>query len=414
MSDERPGPLAGMRVVELASELGAAAAKMLGDLGADVVVVEPPGGAPTRGYGPFVDDEPDPDRSLFWWYDNTSKRSVVLDLEDPADRERFSSLVREADVVVEGEPPGRLAELGIAYSDLSGSAERVVWVTVTAYGSDSPRSSEPWTDLTILAAGGPVWSCGYDDHSLPPVRGGGNQAARTASLWAVDGVLAALVWRHRSGRGQHIDVSAHAAVNVTTEAATYEWLVAGKTVQRQTARHAAVKMSMPTHALGTDGRYVNTGVPPRTAREFQALLDLLDELGLREEFYEAVFLERGVERGEVSFADIFDDPEVMAIISAGRSAMELVATHLPSQVFFRRMQDAGVACGVMASPEEVLDDEHFVARGFPVEVEHAELGRRVVYPGAPFVAHGSPWRISRRPPRVGEHHDEVFGDGRAR
>jgi crotonobetainyl-CoA:carnitine CoA-transferase CaiB-like acyl-CoA transferase len=411
VNGNRPGPLDGIRVVELASELGAPAAKMLGDLGADVVVVEPPGGAATRAYGPFVDDEPGPDRSLFWWYYNTSKRSVVLDLDDAGDRARFTSLVAAADVVVEGEQPGRLGELGIAYGDLAGTAEQVVWATVTPYGSTSPRSKEPWTDLTILAAGGPVWCCGYDDHSFPPVRGGGNQAAHTASLWAVEGVLAALVWRDRSGRGQHIDVSAHAAVNVTTEAATYEWLVAGQTVQRQTARHAAVNMTMPTHALGTDGRYVNTGVPPRTAREFQALLDLLDELGLRDEFHEAVFLERGVERGEVSFAEIFEDAEVMAIIMAGRAAMELVATYLPADEFFRRMQDAGMACGVMASPEEVMDDEHFIARGFPVEIDHDELGRPVVYPGAPFVAHGAPWRISRRPPLVGEHQDEVFGDG---
>lgn len=405
----RPGPLAGVKVVELASELAAPAAKMLGDLGADVVVVEPAGGAVTRTYGPFVDDLADPERSLFWWYYNTSKRSVVLDLDDAGDRDRFRALVADADVVVEGEVPGRLADLGVAYADLAQGAPGVVWTTVTSYGSQSPRSREPSTDLTILAAGGPVWSCGYDDRSLPPVRGGGNQAAHTASLWAVEGTLAALVWRDSSGRGQHVDVSAHAAVNVTTEAATYEWLVAGATVQRQTARHAAVSPSMPTHAMGTDGRYVNTGVPPRTAGEFQALVDLLGELGLLEDFHESVFLERGIEKGEISFADIMADPEVMAIVMAGRSAMELIATHLPVQDFFVRMQDAGMACGVMAAPEEVLEDPHFIDRGFPVEVDHDDVGRAVVYPGAPFVAHGSPWRIARRPPRIGEHQREVFG-----
>ncbi len=407
----RPGPLAGLKVVELASELAAPAAKMLGDLGADVVVVEPPGGAATRSYGPFVGDVADPERSLFWWYYNTSKRGVVLDLDDAADRDRFRALVAGADVVVEGEVPGRLADLGISYADLAAVAPRVVWTTVTSYGSQSPRSKEPSTDLTILAAGGPVWSCGYDDHTLPPVRGGGNQAAHTASLWAVEGTLAALVWRDSSGKGQHVDVSAHAAVNVTTEAASYEWLVARATVQRQTARHAGVHMSLPTHALGTDGRYVNTGVPPRTAREFRALLDLLGELGLLDDFHESVFLERGVEKGEISFADILEDSEVMAIFGAGRSAMELIAQHVPAYEFFVRMQDAGMACGVMAAPEEVLEDEHFVARGFPVEVDHDDLDRTVVYPGAPFIAHGSPWRIARRPPRVGEHQAEIFGTG---
>lgn len=405
----RPGPLAGVTVVELASELGAPAAKMLGDLGADVIVVEPPGGAVTRGYGPFVDDVPDRDRSLFWWYYNTSKRSVVLDLDDAGDQERFRNLVAEADVVIEGESPGRLAGLGLSYDDLAAGAPRLIWTTVTSYGSLSARSNEPSTDLTILAGGGPVWSCGYDDHSLPPVRGGGNQAAHTASLWAVEGLLAALLWRDSNGRGQHVDVSAHAAVNVTTEAATYEWLVARATVQRQTARHAGVHPSLPTHARGIDGRYVNTGVPPRTAGEFQALLDLLDELALLEGFHEAVFLERGIEKGEISFADIVEDPEVAAIFAAGRSAMELIATHLPSYEFFVRMQGAGMASAAMVAPDEVIRDRHFVGRGFPVEVDHDDIGRIVVYPGAPFVAHGSPWRIARRPPRMGEHQEEILG-----
>lgn len=121
-TDTRPGPLAGVKVVELASELAAPAAKMLGDLGADVVVVEPAGGAVTRTYGPFVDDLVDPERSLFWWYYNTSKRSVVLDLDDAGDRDRFRALVADADVVVEGEVPGRLADLGVAYADLAAGA----------------------------------------------------------------------------------------------------------------------------------------------------------------------------------------------------------------------------------------------------------------------------------------------------
>lgn len=408
-SAARPGPLVDVTVVELASELGAPAAKMLGDLGADVVVVEPPGGAVTRGYGPFAGDVPDRDRSLYWWCYNTSKRSVVLDLDDAGDQERLRTLMAEADVVIEGERPGRLEELGLSYGHLAPRAPRLIWATVTSHGSHSPRSSEPSTDLTILAGGGPVWSCGYDDHSLPPVRGGGNQAVHTTSLWAVEGLLAALLWRDSSGHGQHVDVSAHAAVNVTTEAATYEWLVARATVQRQTARHAGVHPSLPTHAMGLDGRYVNTGVPPRTAREFQALLDLLDELALLEEFHEAVFLERGIEKGEISFADIVDDAEVAAIFAAGRSAMELIATHLPSNEFFVRMQSAGMASAAMTAPDEVLRDRHFLERGFPVEVHHDDIGRIVVYPGAPFIASGSPWRITRRPPQVGEHQAEIIG-----
>src|SRR4030095_9426915 len=105
-------------VVGVASLWGAWAGKLLGDLGADVVVVEPPGGHATRGFGPFVGDEPHPDRSLWWWYYNTSKRSVVIDLDTPRGCEEFRRLVAGADVVVEGELPGRLAALGVDHTDL--------------------------------------------------------------------------------------------------------------------------------------------------------------------------------------------------------------------------------------------------------------------------------------------------------
>src|SRR5206468_2663339 len=105
------GALSGLRVVELASEHAAWAGKLLGDLGADVIVVEPPGGHPSRAYGPFLDDEAGPERSLFWWTYNTSKRSVVLDLERGDDATRFRDLVATADIVLEGEPPGRLTAL---------------------------------------------------------------------------------------------------------------------------------------------------------------------------------------------------------------------------------------------------------------------------------------------------------------
>src|SRR3954462_9658514 len=113
------GPLAGLSVVELSHEAVSWAGKLLADLGADVVVVEPPGGSPQRQYGPWLDDEPGPERSLWWWYYNTSKQSVVLDLDGEAGRGRFADLVAAADILVEAEPPGRLAELGVDYADLA-------------------------------------------------------------------------------------------------------------------------------------------------------------------------------------------------------------------------------------------------------------------------------------------------------
>ena len=401
--------LTGVRVIELANDPIAWAGKLLADMGADVILVEPPGGDRARGYGPFVDDEPGDDRSLYWWHYHTSKRSVTLDLDDPGDADRFRALLGTADVLLEAEPRHRLAALGLDYDDLTAIRADIVHVSVTPYGRNDPKSDRPCTDLTVMAAGGPVWSCGYDDHSLPPVRGP-QQGYHTASHFAVLSTLTALLHRGVSGEGQFIDVSMHAACNVTTEAATYSWLVARQTVERQTGRHAATNPSSETQQRCADGRHANTGVPPRTPDEFGRLLRWLRETGLEGELPEAVFLEMGAEwDGPFDLSRIGRDDAVTAIFGAGREAMKLIASRLPAQDFFVGCQRAGLAAGAVNAPEEAFEDEHFKARGIQVEVEHEELGRTVRYPGAPYRMTGSPWRISRRAPRLGEHNDEVLG-----
>ena len=190
--------LAGVRVVEIACGPIAWAGKLLADMGADVILAEPPGGDPSRAYPPFLDDQPGPDRSLYWWHYHTSKRGVVLDLDDETGRARFRALIATADLLVEAEPRRRLATLGLDYDDLAAIKPDLVHVAVTPYGRDDPRSDLPYTDLTVMAASGPPWSCGYDDHSLPPIRGalqGYHTASHFAALSGHDGAAAS--WRHR-------------------------------------------------------------------------------------------------------------------------------------------------------------------------------------------------------------------------
>ena len=402
--------LAGLRVVELAREPIALAGKLLGDMGADVILVEPPGGDPSREYPPFLDDQPGPDRSLYWWHYHTSKRGVVIDLDDEAGRRRFRALIATADVLLEAEPRHRLGTLGIDYDDLRTANAELIHVAVTPYGRSHPNSDHPFTDLTIMAASGPPWSCGYDDHSLPPVRGP-LQGYQTAAHFAVMSALTALLHRSVSGQGQFIDVSMTAASNVTTEAASYSWLVARRTVQRQTGRHASASPSGETQQLCADGRYANTGVPPRQPKEFAALHGWLTELGLDTELPEAVFLEMGAQwQGPFELSKIGSDDEITAIFGAGREALKLIASRVPAQDFFFGCQHAGLAVGVVNAPEEAFEDDHFKARGFQVPVRHEDIGRTFVYPGAPYALTGSPWAISRRAPQLGEHDDEVFGE----
>lgn len=401
--------LDGIRVIELASERIAFAGKLLADMGADVILVEPPGGDPSRHYPPFLDDEPGEDRSLYWWHYHTSKRGIVLDLDSEAGRDDFRRLVASADVLLESEPSARLASLGLDYPHLTGVNDGLIHVAMTPFGRRDPNSALPATDLTILAGGGPVWSCGYDDHGLPPVRGLGNQGYNTGCHFAVMSTLTALLHRLGGGPGQFIDVSMHAAANVTTEAASYSWLVKGATVQRQTGRHAAVAPTGETQVLCADGRYANTGVPPRTPKEFAAMLQWLRELDIESELPEAVFLEMGADwEGPFDLSLLGTDDTITAIFSAGREALTLIARHVPAYDFFIGCQRAGLPAGVIYSPEEAFEDEHFKARGFQVEVEHEELGRTFRYPGAPYQLPASPWRISRRAPRLGEHTEEVL------
>jgi crotonobetainyl-CoA:carnitine CoA-transferase CaiB-like acyl-CoA transferase len=402
------GPLSGIRVVELASDHASLAARMMGDLGAEVIVVEPPGGHRSRDYGPFVDDEPNRERSLWWWYYNTSKLGVVIDIDTEQGAAQFARLASTADIVIEGEQPGRLAAFAIDGPDIRASNPSLIWVSVTPFGRDGPRRDEPATDLTLLAGGGPVWMCGYDDHTLPPVRGGGNQAFHTASIWAVTSALTAVLHRDRTGDGQLVDVNMYAAANVTTEAGTYTWLVSEGTVFRQTGRHASTTLTTEALVVTGDGRWIHTGFPPRHPRDYRIVIEWLEALGFADDFGDLVLLEMGAERG-VSMADIGEDPVVTEIFRSGRDALVHIASRLTADEFFVGAQQRGLAVGTIYSPEEAMQIPHFVARGFPVEVEHADIGRTVTYPGAPFTMPKSPWTISRRAPHVGEHDDVVLG-----
>src|SRR4029077_7287943 len=161
----------------------------------------------------------------------------------------------------------------------------------------------------------------------------------------------------------------HAAANVPTELGSYGWLVEGKGVQRQTGRHASSQPTMETVAVAADGRSVTTGLAPRTGKEYQHLLAWLDQLGLREQFHDLVFLEMGAELDRIDVSRIGIDPVMTEIYASGRSAAVFIAGHLDAYDFFVKGQRHGLTCGIIYSPEEVIADPHFVSRGFPVTVD---------------------------------------------
>ena len=162
--------------------------------------------------------------------------------------------------------------------------------------------------------------------------------------------------------------------------------------------------------LCADGRYVTTGFPPRHTRVRARSSTGSTTLGLRDEFPDIVLLDLGVERGGVTHGRGHRRRGRTADLRRRPRSAVLHRRAVSAEDFFLGGQTRGLACGVVASPEEAFESEHFRARGFQVEVEHEDLGRTFRYPGAPFLAPAAPWRISRRAPHLGEHDHEVFED----
>ena len=195
------------RVLDLCQGISQFAGYMLASLGAEVICVEPPDGVQSRHSGPFVDDEPVPERSLAHWAYNQGKQSVTADLTTAEGRERLLELVRGADALIEDAPVGHMASLGLAYDDLAAVNPAVVHASVTPFGSTGPRSNWAGSDLTAVAGSGFLHASGDKDRA--PVRVSGvPQSFLQAAGDAAAATLIALREAQRSGRGQHIDISA--------------------------------------------------------------------------------------------------------------------------------------------------------------------------------------------------------------
>src|SRR6185312_13091158 len=149
-----PGPLAGLRILELANETGQFCGKLLGDLSADVVKIEPPGGEPCRHVGPFLDDIPHPDRSLSFWYYSTSKRGITLDLETADGRELFRRLAATSDVILETFRPCFLASLGLDYESLRKQNPALIMCSLSPFGQTGSRRDYLTIVSLYKAAGG--------------------------------------------------------------------------------------------------------------------------------------------------------------------------------------------------------------------------------------------------------------------
>lgn len=394
----RPGPLAGLRVLELADEKGQFCGKLMADLGADVIKVEPPGGQSTRTFGPFLNDVPHRERSLSFWHYNTSKRGITLNLETTEGKELFRRLASTADIILETYPPGYFPFLGLGYEDLAQLNPRLIMCSLTPFGQTGPWRHYQVSDLIHLAAGGQMASSGYDPEDVPdapPIAPGGGNAWHIGSHYAYIGILAALLYRDLSGEGQYLDASIHEACALTTEGAIAIYLATGEVVLRHTGRHASLDQSPPIQFSTKDGGWLNTtrSGSNLTPARLRRLAEWMDSYGLAQDLLEEQYRSIDViQKNNSHIVQVLED--FFASISLEEA--------------WHGGQERDFPWGAVRTMDEIIDDPHLQDRGFFMAVEHPELGRSFTYPGPAAIYNGSPWHISRRAPLIGEHNEDIL------
>jgi len=402
MSDQRPQALQPYRVLDLTGPMGWMCGKLLADLGADVLKVEPPGGDPARRLGPFYRDVPHPERSLAWFALNTNKRGLTLNCDTVDGQTLLRTLAQGADVVVESFPPGFMAERGIGFAQLSTMNPRLIWTAITPFGQDGPYADYRATDLVGMAMGGLMSLCGDPDR--PPVRMRPSQAHLHASVQAAVAVLLALHHRANTGEGQYIDVSMQHAVTWAIIPIRHYWELNRIIVERGGQARAFGDQLRRIIFPCQDGHIALMGV--LHAREWQTMVDWLASAGMAEDLTDE------------SWHILVDYAGPGPLTQAALTEVELAHVDAILTRFFLKhtkaklwaeAQRRGITLFPVATPRDLLDHPQLQAREFFVPLPHPELGDTLCYPGAPYQLSETPWRLRRRAPLIGEHNDEVYG-----
>ena len=221
----KPGPLLDwVRVLDLAGEEGLLCGRLLGDLGADVIKIETPGGDAARNKGPFYDKVPHPEKSLYWFALNGNKRSITLNIQTTQGKEIYRNLLEKADMVIETSSP-RLEENGLNYEKLRGINPSIILVSITPFGSAGPYESFKTSELVSLGMSGWLYLCGDSDR--PPVQISCPQAYLNAGLDAAVGAMLALHHREMTGEGQLVEISTQQSLVMFTfqSIPTYELFI---------------------------------------------------------------------------------------------------------------------------------------------------------------------------------------------
>ena len=372
--------LDGLLVCDLSRVLaGPYCTMMLGDLGARVIKVESPrGGDDTRAWGPpFLAGE-----SVYFLSINRNKESVTLDLKAPRGIEALWRLIERADILVENFRAGTLERLGFGYATCAARNPRLVYASVSGYGQTGPESDRPGYDLIAQGEGGIMSLTG--DPEGQPFKTGVSYADITAGMWALNGVLAALYVRERTGRGQRVDA---ALLDGQIGLLGYQaagYLATGMVPGRQGNRHPTIT---PYETFATSDGYLN--VACGTDRQFQAFCGALERPALAAEARFARSADRVTHRAAL-------ERELAPLLSAR-----------PTAEWLTRLRAADVPAGAVRTVAEALDSAQVQARGMIVSVDHPTVGP-LRLTGMPVQLSETPGRPRLPPPRLGEHSEVVL------
>ena len=396
--------LEGYRVLDLAGEKGFMCGMLLGDLGADVIKIEKPGGDDARNIGPFYHDEPHPEESLYWFALNRNKRGITLDIETSDGREIFKQLVKTADFVIETLPPGHMAKLGLGYTDLEKLNPGIIMVSITDWGQDGPYVEKGYKadEMVLWALGGEMWLCGDIDRA--PVQISCPQAYFHAGAEAAVAAMTAFYYRDISGEGQWADISiqeciAYLGMNTITFHEVNDIVIPRGTMKmglpRKDGDMAPVQMIWPVKD-GYMAGFLLGGTLKAMSLGARALVEWMDEEGMAEDLMEVDWINQ----------DSMDTP-IETLQHQIDVTQRFLETKTKEEVYERAVKDK-IVFAPITDPKDLATDRQLHSRNFFVDIEHPELGDTITHCG-PFVKFSeTPMKRWFRAPLIGEHNVDIF------
>ena len=389
------------RVLDLSTERGFLCGQMLGDLGAHVIKVEPTGGDPARGLPPFLKDQPGPDNSIYWLAYNRNKRAITLNLDNAEGQAILRRLAAKADFVIESDNPGTMTARGLGYAALREINPALVYVSITPFGQDGPKANYADSDLIMMAASGALIL--YGDEDRPPLRMSVPQAY---SLTAADAAGAALIayWeRLKSGLGQQVDVAAQESISLAGQSTSLTALVNADQTRRMAGGVKLGSLRVPLVWRCKDGLVTCVFLFGSAIGVFtRRLVDHIFAQGeCSETLRDTDWIGYGAKllSGEETNASYEKNLAVIAEFFATRTKARL----------FETAREFNLLIAPISTIEELLQNAQFKERDYWRKVEHPS-GITLTYPGPFAKLSAQPIAFRRRPPQIGEHNREIYGE----